>query len=267
MKKTFVMILSLLLVLLVGQAAFAKSISLLVGYDNTSRDYIHNISGPYGDDLTKSLMIGLSGEYELMDKLALSASATMITGKYVFNENNTNGTAKLFQLSIMLYAKYDLFKQNNTSFGLQAGIIGTSQNRKYATYTVQGGALSIGAGLYANIGITPKFNLYADAKFPLYTISKDITTEYTDYEDRIGLAKMFLYDVTVGISYDITSSISLGIEGAINNFSYLKLSTFNLPLDKFSNFSVGVKLTYKFGQSAPVTYQGYSNPYYWDQQL
>ena len=208
MKKAGIVILSLFLVLIIGQAAFAKnSLSLTVGGLGIT-DFNEIIVGFEGE---------VSANIYLTNNFSLSAGASI----HAFKPDS----AFLYQLGIDFFAKYDVFKTNTVDFGLQLGLI----NNKPLGAALN--CLFLAGGLYTNIYVTPKVNLYADLKLPFGVF----VLEYSSF------FKLFFYNVKFGAAFEISPKIDLGIECNVNN-----TSAFVFASPKLFEFTVGAKLGYKF---------------------
>ena len=208
------------MVLIVSQAVLAKtSLSLKAGYGigiqmNRIFDYegVDEID-PY-DIVARGLNlgIGLSGDYYVSNKtsLAFGLSASIV---------DPWGAVKVYYLNADLFAKFDIVKKENFRFGFQAGLIYSNIYFLYGT-----------TGLYIGGYPIPKLNLYADLKV---TLGMLIIDRYKKSGHLINAGLAFAYDLTCGISYDISPKVTLGIEG---NYTVLVRE----PI------SIGAKLSFNF---------------------
>jgi len=178
MKKTL-FLLSIILILAIGQPAFAKgNVALMIGYDTANTTV--PISG---------VVIGLSADIYASDNFSLSGA---LTASALFSTNSSYTTK--------LSAKYDLLKKPNLVIGLKAGVI--------SSITFHRNILFLGPGIYATLSITPDIDIYADILLPLGPLDT--------YNMNLDL-DFYNYDVTIGALYSLSSRFSLGLEFVISN--------------------------------------------------
>ena len=212
MKKCTVILVVLLLVFSIGQAAFAKgSLSLNLGYGFFPKD-------TYSPSVFGGLSLNLSANYYLTNEFSLAGEVSALLVKDIIPSF----------MHVELFAKYDLFKNNTVTIGVQAGardvfcLVDISEVQPYALF--------YGLGIYGVYNISA-LDISADFKvFPTYSYA--VLTFFS-----------FTYSAKLGVSYEISDSIGLGIEAQISN-SKMQFSGpgSDVPFD----FNVGIKASYNF---------------------
>ena len=253
MKKLGIVILSLLLVLIVGQVVFAKgSIGLNLGYNgfysvDISELDINNFD-PNDIDYAyvNGLGLRLSGNFYLINRLSLSGGAAirMFYNEKVLSMDNS------FELGLNLFARFDIIKVSilsllDINLGIQAGVM---YDRLFSS-SLPANVLFLAAGLYIDTSVTPRFNIYADLKIPFgsYVIGEKNVT----FVDKSSFFKLFLYDAKLGATFLISPKIAVGVELSINNVTWTSIlinainESFGTPYKSFE-FAVGASLVYKF---------------------
>ena len=174
-KKVLVMLLSALVVLSIGQAAFASSnVGLTAGY---------GFGGAFA--------VEVYGEYQFSDLFSLYGGAR----SYIVS----GGTA----IYASLAGKFNIYGNNTFNVGAFLDV---------STIGVIGGGnvlfpgLFVGPGVYADVNIFEKINLYAKINFMMLLIPLMPGGSF-DFGFNIS-------HIAVGASYQITENISVGIKGA-----------------------------------------------------
>ena len=261
MRKILITFLSVLIALLVCQTAFAKgNIGITLSYNRKSFTVDHpytleSITYTLKKDLLENgFNLGLFGEYYVSNNFSLAGkfnvsffSGEMIgsiwyQGNHLFDVTPINN--KYIQIDFNLFGKYNVFEFNTFNGGIQAGLM-DSFVKWNSNETANVFMLALGA--YTNLKITNKLNIYTDFKFPLAFFVK-----YGEgYDDKGGFLKEFLYDISLGLRYDITSNINIGLKFNINNANLDgvisgidgKKEGYNT---RFFAFSIGSQLCYSF---------------------
>lgn len=195
MRKVTIVFLSMLLVLIIGQAAFAKgSIGLTAGYGK-------GFDGAFPG----GLMLKLSGDCYFTNNFSLAA---VVSADLFFV-----GKVYLFDIDVSLFARYDLLKTNVSTVGLQFGAM--------SLFTIGSGdvLLYAGPGIYANFNVAPKFSIYADAKLPVGVIAIG--------GSGLDFVPLYIYNLTLGAGYLVTPSVNLGVELNFNN-NFILLNRFSV---------------------------------------
>lgn len=202
MKKITMALLALLLVLAIGQSAFAKgSINLGVGYNK-----MLDSGAPSG------VSIKLDGYYYFTDNFSLAAGFGV--NLYFIPD----GVGQVY--SIELFSRYDLLKTSVTTIGLQFGLIDR--------IIIPGlNILYVGPGAYAKFRVGSKTNIYADIKLPIGGAIAFVEVPQ--------FVSFYVYNITLGATYEITSNINVGVEANVNNVNI------GIP-----DFSIRAKLGYNF---------------------
>ena len=228
MKKLSIIILSLLLVLIVGQAAFAKnSISLNAGY--AAEIYVGSTR------LNSGINLGLSGNYYFTNNFSLSGGASASIFWY---EGYT-----AVDLGINLFAKYDILKaslsNNIFNLGAQAGIVYATAFTN-ATSASLPNILFLAAGVYVDAYVTPKLNVFFDSKFPLgfFFFESGASDSF--------FFKKFFYDLKVGATYSVSPKINVGLEFGISNTNFSGAWNFLMSSYNSLILTAGAKVVYLF---------------------
>lgn len=227
MKKVTVVLLSMLLVLAMGQAVFAKgSVGLTAGYSGT-------VSG--GSGFASGLNVGISGDYYLINRLSLAGGASL---GVAFIKNSTTSTTAL-SLNANLFVKYDIVQISILSgllkLGAQAGVI--YDRVLTGPFAFQRNALFLALGVYADAYVTSKINIYADLKFPLGLF------DFVAGDSHGAFFEKFFYNVKIGATYAVSPKINVGIECGISNTNIISAL---MKSDSIYKFSVGAKVGYIF---------------------
>ena len=241
MKRLTIVIWATFLVLSLGQAVMAEEINptvgLKLGYSHDKIDYNGAIF------TSNQFNLGLSGQFDFSERIGLFAQVGIDLGN-ITNVLEDETVSKL-DLIANISVKYNVFSNDTFTVAVQAGVSGSYNSNGFDN---KDKLLFIVPGLYADVNLGPKFNVYTNIKFPIFYYGH---IDWVDIESSMGFFKLFLYDVVLGVSYEISPSISLGIEGAINNTEpqILSLIVFANKNDvpySYTTFNVGLKLNYKF---------------------
>jgi hypothetical protein len=179
-KKLLVMLLSALVVLSIGQAAFAGSkAGLSVGYVFGS-----------GVDL---IGFEVFGEYQFSKLFSLGGDMNM-----VFIGTSIVGSANLM-------GKFNIYGNSLFNVGALVNVTGN-----YDTWGA-GGAfrfaeLHLGPGIYGEVNLFGKLNISAAAKFTMLFVNFDSVTVDTNFVFRPT-------SIHLAVSYGITDNIALGVKG------------------------------------------------------
>jgi len=202
MKKLSVIVLSMLLVLSIGQAAFANNyVGLLVG-----------MSFPEGAP-NPSFVVGAKALYDISDRFSINAKA--------IGEKDFKDPASSFNLKAQADLRFKIVDIIIVNAGVLLGA--------NAAYDFGGSpfALDLAAGIYANLDLFRTIHVYADAKISLLRFtpgfawllsSKDENNDgIPDVSPEFSASLGLIYDITplVSVNFDIsfiqpTIAISLG---------------------------------------------------------
>lgn len=218
MKKITVILLSMLLVLVVGQAAFANTkVGLAAGY--CTFDYFDGV------------FVDLSGTYRFNNWFSLAGDAFAAFGKYTDDE-----LLKGFTVDGHIFAKFDLYSYGYFSIGAQVGVknnfyrgedtIWSSSEGKDIKVTDSINKLSAGVGVFIDLYVAPKAKISFDLLVPVFYV---VTIEGIT-ETMFGVAGV---DFKFGVNYEITPKFDVGVELGIK------------AADLFV-FSIGAKVGYSF---------------------
>ena len=262
MKKSFAILVSILLVLFGSIAIYAKgSVGLSLNYGIKNYSYIYPSTDGINDYAVainfeeKAFNIGIPFDYYISNAFSISATLDLsfFSGKGIelifdiansqYPIDSTYYNSKYFQGDLDLFARYDLL-----NFGIgQAGVqVGFMESVAVINSGFVCNAFFIGLGLYGNVRFANNFNFYIDSKFPIGFFLK----YGNGFDEEDGFFKGFFIDVTLGLSYDITSNINIGItanwdtsnvDGAIHQILYSD----GFP-SELSVFRIGAKIGYTF---------------------
>ena len=241
MKRLTMAILATLLVLSIGQAVMAEDFNPTIGL---KLGYIHDKADFDGQIFTSNqFKLGLLGQFDFSERIGLFAQIGMDLGK--ITNMLEDETVSKFDLIANISVKYNVFLNDTFTVAVQAGVSGSYHSDGFDN---KDNLLFIVPGLYADVNLGPKFNLYTNIKFPIFYYGH---IDWVDIESSMGFFKVFLYDVLLGVSYEISPNISLSIEGAMDNTKphILSLIVFASKNDvpySYSAFNIGLKLNYKF---------------------
>lgn len=269
MKKFFVVIVSLILILVLVQGAFAKNnVGLTLGYNDMQFGHYDDNTQESTRLIEKGFVIGLSADAYLINRLSLAGEINIsINSQYGyeddwFDHNAKDEYASLWRctrLILHLFLKYEVFRVEIANVGVQAGFMSNSEFWKLYKKTENkwidnGNELMtfFALGAYGEVNIMPKLNGYADLKFPIMFWEEELIRS-NGKTSNVGFFKHFFYDITLGLTYEIFRDISLGLQGNVKNttdhgFYYYQNKEIGNVKDenKFFNFSVSAKLVYSF---------------------
>lgn len=205
MKKITVIILSMLLVLVVGQTAFSKSYIQLEGsYYGTITSNNLSTYPP------KLFTLGLSGKYDFTDKVSLVGTFSF----HSVSEALSSSVGPVYEVD--LYTRFNIFNRKNINVGLNVGLMyqgylshpQASQERWYND-------IFLIVGAYGEVYLSPKIKAYGEISMPiinasLYTISTYSTSRY--WVIRFLSSNSSYFTGKLGIQYEITPRIFLGLE-------------------------------------------------------
>lgn len=222
MKKFTTVLLAMLLVLVVGQAAFANfDISANVGY-----------AMGIGAKKFNAVGFGVNGGYYFTDKIGIGVGVDGI-----IELGETDAFGNMFNISAVV--KYNAFAFDAVDLGFQAGIVDSIAKDKP-------NMLAVVVGAFVNADIANKVNLTADVKIPVYTMYKEVYGD-TPADNDAGFFKAFLYDAKIGVTYDVTPDISVGGQIGIGNINFSSVDSFKGDTNNnFSTLTIGVKAGYTF---------------------
>lgn len=199
MKKATIILLSMLLVLAIGQSVSAKAnVNLAVGYSGFS-DF-------------EGFSIDISGGYAFNNWLSLEGDILFAYGQ----DEESNFNLKIFALDADVLVKFTLYKYGYLTFGLEAGFKNAFAKYDYvASELVEDilvpklkesskNSFGIGPGFFFNLYFAPKTNLYLNAFFPLLLVETE--NGKTDFDFGVD------FDYKLGVKYEINSSFDVGIE-------------------------------------------------------
>ena len=250
MKKLSISI-AIILVLLVGQSAFAAytSIGISVGYTNLSGKYdLTSIGYPTTNDTFNGVQAVLSSNYYSSSRLSALARIGLALGKTT--STDPGGLVfDTFMANIHAFGKYEVI--SNQTFGIspQIGLIldiersehyfNPSDKEEYERT-----ALLFAAGLYIRATITPRIDAYVDLKFPFLSVGSDSDAVPDGFTSAF---KHFLYDVIIGATYEFLPNMALGLELNISNAGVKQFISLASDSDLSSfGFSIGGKFEYRF---------------------
>ena len=196
MKKLSVIVLSMLLVLSIGQAAFANNyVGLLVG-----------MSFPEGAP-NPSFVVGAKALYDISDRFSINAKA--------IGEKDFKDPASSFNLK----AQADLRFKIVDIIIVNAGVL-LGANAAYDFGGTSPFVLDLAAGIYANLDLFRTIHVYADAKISLLRFTPGfawLLSSDPDVNPEFSASLGLIYDITplVSVNFDIsfiqpTIAISLG---------------------------------------------------------
>ena len=256
MKKFALVIAVMALVLLVGQTAFAagSNAGLKLGYAKASGDAIVGNQGTIFSDSYSAFQLGISASYYTQINVSASLKLNLGFGKTFRSSAHPDfidNTLKTFMLNLHAFIKYDIYNGYGISVAPQIGmILDSDRSNVIETVTLQPGqstpadytrsAIFLAAGLFVRVDVTPKVEVYLDAKFPiLYSFA------YTNTPDLSGSFDSFYYDVTLGVLYEILPNLFVGVEANASNSTGRQVYDVNHGKDSFG-FDVGAKIEFKF---------------------
>ena len=261
MKKITIVIMTMLLVLAMGQAAMAKvdaTVGLTLGYD--TREYRYDTSSNnYRTHTPSALAIGISGNIYVMDRLSFALDGSMLFG--VWNDfassSSTLSNFKFGAFNVQTFARYDVLAGEKYKLGVQVGAIFDYLDLKYASSfnPEKNAAFFIAPGIYGEYEVLSRLKLSVDAKIPVYGMFERINISNGNIVDEGSyFLKLFLYDAKIGVSYEITPQINIGVEGKISNVNAYRLrwhfATENIhTTNNYTSkpaFNIGLKVGYKF---------------------
>ena len=248
MKKFALVIAVMALVLLVGQTAFAagSNAGLKLGYTQGVGDF--NVMAATLNTSYSAFQLGLSANYYTKINVSASLKLDLGFGKTIISIPLAN-TLKTFMFNLHVFVKYDVFNSYGVSIAPQIGFILDSDKSK--TIESPGdphwlgherSAIFVAAGIFVKVNITPKFELYLDAKTPVY-YSYSCDYKSLDYS---GFFEAIFYDITLGGLYEVVPNLFVGIDGNISTATTKQLSAYIDELDNSFTFSVGAKIEFKF---------------------
>jgi len=192
MKKITIVVLAMLLVASIGQAASAKgSVGAFAGYSI----------------FTNGFSVALNGEYEFVNWFSLAAEAEATIGKY--GSGGKIGAYYLFDLE----GKFTFL--NIGKFNLGAKIFATADIGVF-------NLMFVGPGIYANVTLFEKLKLELEYGCSLLGVNLAAGNVVFVPEP---------YFADLGISYELSDNINLGIRGKMRFFVF---------------FDVGLAFEYKF---------------------
>ena len=248
MKKTALIILTMILVLAMGQSVLASnSAGLKLGYVNESGK-LHFVA-PINTAFN-GFLIGLSADYYFNSNISAAIKANASFGTLAFGNGNTPAEYKYFTLDGQLFAKYDAFSTSMFTIAPQLGVIYEYSSLKLEhallpnTFSERNmNSLFIAAGVFVNANISPKLDVYLDTKFPVFYFVSDNLDSTSDSKN--GFFEYFFYDLTIGGTYAIASNIGIGLEVTASNSNSLSLASKAGDLSS-NKFSIGAKAVLKF---------------------
>ena len=260
MKKATVILLTMLLVLILGQAALAQaSVGVRWAYDFKTRDYSEpGYTGDGGYDVSESFLISLSGKYAFTNNIAIAAKFDYSIGTYYYDDwNGDIETIMPMHMNAHLFGKYTIFGNDIFSVGAELGGI-YDYDYKYFNYdefSYTRHALFGAIGVFGNVSVSPLIDIYADVKVPVYVYA--FGKEYdaaldaeTDLDDYNGFFNTFFYDVTVGASYQVNPNARFGVEINVSNSTNYRIEIEDTQwwsgTEMIFEGSIGMKLEYTF---------------------
>ena len=262
MKKLTIVIMTMLLVLAMGQAAMAKvdaTVGLTLGYDTRNYRYDStSVNDYYRTYALSAFAIGISGNIYVMDRLSLALDGSMLFG--VWNDfasySPPSSNFKFSAFNLQAFARYDVLTGEKYKLGVKVGAIYDYLDLKNSSWDVEKySAFFIAPGIYGEYEVLSRLKLSADVKIPVYGlfVGTRLSNGNTFLEGSYFL-KLFLYDVKVALSYEITPQINIGIEGKINNVNVFRLRWHFAAENEYviytytskPAFNLGLKVGYKF---------------------
>ena len=253
MKKLSIVIVVMLLVLFIGQAAMAK-VNIL---GTATLGYMH-YENEFGDGnkllYANFMKTKLSAQFDFSDRLSLWTQVDMNLGKEYDKTYSPTLSVPAFGLEVSIFAKYNIIRNDKLIFGVQVGVNGSYDANEWP-YIHYGGTLPdeywllfVTPGVYANISISSKFNTYIDVKIPVSYYGIVPLYPIADYD---GFFSMFFYDICLGVSYNISPGIIIGLEGTTDNansnwvMGALTIKGYDTKFS-YGNFGIGLKVEFAF---------------------
>jgi hypothetical protein len=191
-KKVLVMLLSALVVLSIGQAAFAGSkAGLTAGYVYVDEFKINGFG------------FEVFGEYQFSKLFSLGGDVSM-----AFLDGLIEGNASLM-------GKFNVYSNDLFNVGALLNV-----STKYYVYSALGfNELLVGPGIYGEVNLIDKLTISAAAKFTLLVIEL--------YGSNDASFVFRPTSIQLGVSYGITDNIAIGVKG-IYERAYGDLNVFSV---------------------------------------
>ena len=261
MKKTTVILLTVLFILSIGQAALAQtSVGAKLAYDFKTREYYEpandRIDGGY--DVSNSLLISIFGKHSFTDKISIAAKFDYSIGAYYYDDwYGDVETIMPVHINTHLFGKYTILGNSIYNVGVELGGI-YDYDYKYFNldeFSYTRHALFAAVGVFGSVSVSPLIDIYADVKVPIYTYA--FGKQYDAYDEEeydldsfSGFFEAFFYDVTIGASYQINPNIKLGLELNVGNATNYRIEIEGTQwwegTKKIFEGSAGVRLEYTF---------------------
>ena len=245
MKKLTMAIVVIALVLCMAQAVMAK-VDITLGVKAGYEHYMSSYDSSYGKLLFWVNLFGLkiNGQFDFTNKLGVLAQIGIGLGTHRYEPLTIEA---VLNLEASIFAKYSIFANNVITIAVQGGLKGayyTYDNLDHDEIKI----LFITPGIYVNANINLKLRIYTDIKIPVFYVGH---STWAEFEEDQGFFKYFLYDVALGVSYDISPAFSIGIEATSDNtipeivsgMVQSKAGDFKFA---YGGFTVGMKVNCKF---------------------
>ena len=205
MKKFIVLAMSLLLILSMGNIAFARNyVQLDLSYVG---DFYTTSSG--SGNRTSDISIGLSGEMNIINAFSLNANIGVVFDNFTeLQRGNVDYKENVLSLDATLIGKY--FVVNSGIFDLALGAEINYINEALNIPDFSLNTLNLGLGIYASVNISSKLNLYGSVSLPMANLSwgqYDSSEKYTSGSFSFGSPTLVL-----GAKYSIFANFFLGFE-------------------------------------------------------
>ena len=253
MKKVVIVIMTMLLVLVVGQVVMAKvdaTVGLTLGYNAREYNYERkNDPSEFGAHTFSGFAIGMFGNIYVMDKLSFEIDASVAIGSWEdYRSWSATKKSNLSLLNIQAFVRYDVLFEDRYKLGVQVGTIYDYMNTEKTFGTDKIDAFFIAPGIYGEFDVLPKLKIFADVRLPVYA-----SFNFTHNGEGSYFLKLFLYDAKIGVMYEVAPQVNIGIEGNLYNVNSWRLywlfavaGNNSFIYTSKSAFNIGLKAEYKF---------------------
>ena len=250
MKKTALIILTMILVLAMGQSVLASNkVGLSLGYINHSgKKEVLTVENGYA---YSGFLVSLSANYYFNSNISIAAKANASFGKIQYSVASRNAaTYDTFEIDGHLFGRYDAFNVSMFTIAPQLGVIYNYNNStlqvsvpnidpKIASHSV-----FVTPGFFVSANVSPKVNIYLDSKFPVFYFNSVSINDASPTNEN-GFFKYFFYDLAIGGTYAIAPNFDLGIEATVSNSNSLSMYLLDAEYSSVE-FSIGAKVEMKF---------------------
>jgi len=270
MKKMAVVIIAILITMSIAHTVSASgSVGITIGYGKRGFTSNFNMPDPtIRESDRRAITIGISAGIYVVDRLSIAFNGTYLMGKHSVKYNDVRREAPSFSgVNLHLFGRYDVLASSKYKIGVQVGAIyellkdrmdfsgsGTNYEVKH-TYEGTLSTISIAAGIYGEVEVLPKLSIFANAKIPIVewksgdavakldrkVLNNPLLDDVTEYQfSRLTentFWKKFMYDIELGLKYQINPKVSVGLFGHISNINMdvLSLSAITVRDNGFTN--------------------------------